>query len=68
MYEILKDFNFSYNGINTVSLKKGGTFNYTSRSIDGLIQEGFLKEIVIEDKVIDNIETKPLSVKRKKKA
>lgn len=66
MYEILKDFNFSTNGIEIVSLKKGDTFNFATDSINGLIQEGFLKPIEIETKIVENIETKPLKVKRDK--
>jgi hypothetical protein len=66
MYEILKDFNFSTNGIEIVSLKKGDTFNFTTDSINGLIQEGFLKPIEIETKIVENIETKPLKIKKDK--
>lgn len=67
MYEILKDFNFSTNGIEIVSLKKGDTFNFATSSIDGLIQDGFLKPIVkVETKIIKDIETKPLKIKKDK--
>ena len=66
MYEILKDFNFSTNGIEIVSLKKGDTFNYETTSINGLVQEGFLKPIEIETKIVENIETKPLKIKKGK--
>ena len=58
MYEILKDFNFPTDGIEIVSLKKGDTFNYETTSINGLVQEGFLKPI--------EIETKPLKIKKGK--
>lgn len=66
MYEILKDFNFSTNGIEIVSLKKGDTFDYKTASINGLVQEGFLKPIEIETKIVENIETKPLKTKKGK--
>ena len=66
MYEILKDFNFSTDGIEIVSLKKGDTFNYETTSINGLIAEGFLKPIEIETKIVENIETKPLKIKKGK--
>lgn len=67
MYEILKDFNFSYNGIDVVTLKKGDKFEYETSSIDSLVQEGFLKPIVkIETKIIQGIETKPLQIKKDK--
>lgn len=41
MYEVLKDFNFSTNGIEIVSLKKGDTFNYQTTSINELIKMVF---------------------------
>lgn len=66
MYEILKDFNFSTDGIEIVSLRKGDTFNYETTSINGLVQEGFLKPIEIETKIVENIETKPLKIKKGK--
>lgn len=67
MYEILKDFNFSYNGIDVATLKKGDTFDYDTTSITGLIDEGILKPIVkIETKIIQDIEAKPLKIKKDK--
>lgn len=66
MYEVLKDFNFSTNGIEIVSLKKGDTFNYQTTSINELIKNGFLKLVEIETKIVENIETKPLKIKKGK--
>jgi hypothetical protein len=67
MYKVLKDFNYSTNGIEIVSLKKGDNFDYESDSIKGLLQEGFLELVEnIETKVVENIETKPLKVKKDK--
>lgn len=66
MYEILKDFNFSPNGIEVITLKKGDIFNYETSSIKGLIDEGFLKFVEIETKIVEKIETKKLKIKKDK--
>lgn len=66
MYQVLKSFKYADNGIDIVSLKEGDTFNYETTVIDGLIQDGFLKAIEKETKIIEAIESKPLKIKKDK--